>query len=437
MLHRRELCVTPLGAEIDLSNARNVHEARLIHVQGCGALTERSYELPEDRDSLGDILSILTLNETPLLQMELPCCPTCAGLIAAGRGIENVNCAELEAISERINAPFESLEQSIRDLEPLLTLLKTGLYVIADAVCVPTDGDGSFFWAVQNEPTRHPATGMAVDMASDDYDYYDGQPLYLYPSQSAARFDAARVDYYKPRIMQPDAPRAVAYTVTDSLNLLLDGHHKAAAAAALHRPVPCLLILPMSGIEYSGKFGLSGKPKALLFHSVQVRADGLPNKMVKNLIADRKVDFTLSRQRIAPGKLIGRDWEDRFLRAGGHYPAMRELAQMLSTGCSFTEPVPEEWLQRHLAQPEREEAQRAIAGVIPIMELQADGRLRAIALQVAREFPPCRAQFFAYRALSRLKGDAEIEQLFVDYLVEHDDRHDALREIVNGYWDEE
>ena len=430
MLHQRALRVTPLNAEIDLSNARNVREARLIHVQGCGALAERRYHY----DSENDALSVLTLHKTPLLQMELPLCPTCAGLVAAGHGIENGNCAELEAISERINAPFVSLEQSIRDLEPLLTLLKTGLYVVADALCVPADGDGSFFWAVQNEPKRTPATGMAVDTENDDY--FDGQPLYLYPSQSAARFDAARADYYMPLMAQPDTPRAIAYTVAECLNLLLDGHHKAAAAAALHRPVPCLLILPLSGMEYHGTFYFSKKPKALIFHSVRVRADGLPNELVKATAAELKANFPLLKQRIAPGKLVGRDWEDRLLRAGSDYPSTRELAEMLSTGLSFTEPIPEEWLWQHLAHPEREDAQRAIAGAIMIMELQTDPRLRAIALQIAREFPVCRARRFAYRALSRMKGDAEIEQLFVDYLVEHDDKHDALREIVDGYWDE-
>ena len=431
MLHQRALYATILGAEIDLSDARNVREARLVHVQGSGALTERSYA----HGNFDDKLSVLTLHKTPLLQMELPLCPTCAGLIAAGHGIENVNCAELEAISERINAPFISLEQSIRDLEPLLTLLKTGLYVIADAVCVPADGDGSFFWAAQNEPKQNPATGMAVDTTSYVYEYYDGQPLYLYPSQSAARFDAARADYYMPLMAQPDAPRAIAYTAAESLSLLLDGHHKAAAAAALRRPVPCLLILPLSGMEYRGKLDLAKKPKALIFHSVRVRADGLPNKLIKAMAADLKADFTLSKHRIAPGKLVGRDWEDRFLRAGGEYPETRELAEMLSTGLSFTEPIPEEWLRQHLAHPEREDAQHAVAGAIPILELQADPRLRAIALQIAREFPVCRARRLAYRALSKMKNDAEIEQLFVDYLVEHDDKHDEMREIVDGYWD--
>ena len=88
-----------------------------------------------------------------------------------------------------------------------------------------------------------------------------------------------------------------------------------------------------------------------------------------------------------------------------------------------------------MAHPDREDAQRAIAGAIPILELQADLRLRTIALQIAREFPVCRARRLAYRALSRMKGDAEIEQLFIDYLVEHDDKHDMMREIVDGYWD--
>jgi len=54
-------------------------------------------------------------------------------------------------IQEKVNSNYLSLEESIENIEPLLTLLETGFYLIADAICYPTDGDKNFFWNTPNK----------------------------------------------------------------------------------------------------------------------------------------------------------------------------------------------------------------------------------------------------------------------------------------------
>ena len=63
-------------------------------------------------------------------------------------------------------------------MEPLLKLFETGFYLIAEAECYPTDGNGNFFWNIPNEFTDSPATGLAYLEDSDTYCVFN-QPVYL------------------------------------------------------------------------------------------------------------------------------------------------------------------------------------------------------------------------------------------------------------------
>jgi len=95
-------------------------------------------------------LSNIALNEIPLIQINAPGCRTCESLLATGYGIENADCNELKEIRNRINADFLDLETSILDLSPVLKLLESGLYVIADMMCYRKNGEGNFFWNICN-----------------------------------------------------------------------------------------------------------------------------------------------------------------------------------------------------------------------------------------------------------------------------------------------
>ncbi len=117
------------------------------------------------------------------------------------------------------------LETSIIDITPILGLLQTGLYVIGDIEAYPTDGNGHFFWEINDSFTENPATAGVL---TDDYDYVDGIPVYLYPTQDTKFFDENRVDYYLKMYYDFDyAPRAIIYNYSEFISLILDGHHKA------------------------------------------------------------------------------------------------------------------------------------------------------------------------------------------------------------------
>ena len=227
----KNLSVEILDIKLDTSDVPSIKEARLVHINGKAKLVNDVARYGSDHRSPRQI----KLNDVPLLQAKIPNCPTCCSLLATGYGIENANCKELLAIQESINSNYISLEKSIRDIEPLLTLFETGFYLIADAICYPTDGDKNFFWNVPNK------------LENENYfEYIYGQPVYLYPTQTTDSYDKNRVNYYTSKFkeLSDSSPRAIVYYLDNFMNFVIDGHHKACASALLGEPLRCLLIIP-------------------------------------------------------------------------------------------------------------------------------------------------------------------------------------------------
>ena len=86
---------------IDVNNIEWCNEAVLIYVKnGKGTLTHRVSE----EDDEFTYASQLLLNDKPIIQAKYSICPTCAGLLATGYGIENINSEELTKARECMNS---------------------------------------------------------------------------------------------------------------------------------------------------------------------------------------------------------------------------------------------------------------------------------------------------------------------------------------------
>ena len=130
-------------------------EAILFSVKnGKGTLTHRVSETDKDYE----YVSQLMLNNKPILQGKYPACPTCAGMLAAGYGIENINSKELTKVRECMNSEFSGMKSAFNNIKPLLGLLDDGYYVLADTRLYPSNGQGEFFYSVPNELTRNDVT---------------------------------------------------------------------------------------------------------------------------------------------------------------------------------------------------------------------------------------------------------------------------------------
>ena len=186
---KENLFVDILDLKVDCSEIINIKEAKLVYVNGKGKLT---VEIGKTEPNIWQAPSKIKLNDIPLIQSKVSDIPTWCNLLATGYGIENANCKELLEIQEKINSDYINLETSINNMKPLLTLLESGFYLIADAICYPTDGE-NFFWNVPNNLTENLTTAPAY---LGEGTYVFNQPVYLYPTQTTNSYNKDRVDYY-------------------------------------------------------------------------------------------------------------------------------------------------------------------------------------------------------------------------------------------------
>lgn len=187
---------TDFPLKLNTDNLNWCRDARLLLIEGNGTLKWESRGRNEDWSQQ----YALTLRGTPLIVHNAPECPTCAGLLATGYGLDKADAPELQQISDVINAPYVDLDTSIASMAPLLGLLSSGLYVIADGDSFPADGNGNFFWDVPDAFSNVEATGPAWYNDPDfEFTYSEGAPVFLYPSQPRTRLNQERVDYYTQR----------------------------------------------------------------------------------------------------------------------------------------------------------------------------------------------------------------------------------------------
>ncbi|WDB73193.1 hypothetical protein PS034_17135 [Escherichia albertii] len=164
-------------------------------------------------------------------------CPTCAEFVYSGFADDEQGAAQFLSALENWNRPWSGMADAFAALTPLFSCLADGYYLLEDCELYPTDGNGHFFWAATDHSSSNPATVAVWD---PEYGYFsDTAPCFLLPGQPPSHFNPERATFYRDK---PDA-RALAWYLTDSyLCVLLDGHHKATAAALEGRPLKTLVI---------------------------------------------------------------------------------------------------------------------------------------------------------------------------------------------------
>jgi len=426
LLFKNKLMVEKLNVDIDISKIPTIKSARLVSIIGKGILSTHTTVM-NDSYYGSRCLTQIKLNAIPLVQINAPCCPTCSNILATGYGIENANCKELSDIRDVINESFISLDASVEALKPLLTLLKSGLYIIADTVCFPTDGNDAFFWNVPNEPTNNLATA-GILLPEVNYTFVSGQPVYLYPTQSTDCYKEERVQHYINVFKSSgNHPRAVVYQFGEFINFIIDGHHKACAASILGKPLNCIVIIPFKGYEYH-KFGNKMIPDTLQFSSIKVHKKDILDKYLPSI--PKRLKYKNSPD-ITSGKINRRVWEKEYLDSVKNYPSTMEYVDMIAAG--VPNDITDDLIACCLVNLD-DENQQKMKAILFVLKYHNDLRWKQVAIACANRLPNCTLRKQAYKALCTLKNDPEVEQLFIDYLVDCNDKHDLILPIINSYW---
>lgn len=203
----------------------------LISVQnGRGLLKE---ELIDTKDSSHLVLS---LGDQPLMQLQGNeyFCPTCEKILKSAYGPEQSESFRAQMHGLNHNEDFVEL---VKSMTPFWELLSNGCYILLDTKLYPTDGNGHLFWSVPNLDCTLPGTCIYY---YGDCEWGNCRPYFTITTQAYKTLNPDRVKYYE---KYPQG-RALAYHMDGYMTALIDGHHKAMAAAKTHQMVNALVIIP-------------------------------------------------------------------------------------------------------------------------------------------------------------------------------------------------
>ena len=426
---KENLFVDILDLKVDCSEIINIKEAKLVYVNGKGKLT---VEIGKTEPNIWRIPSKIKLNDIPLIQSKVSDIPTWCNLLATGYGIENANCKELLEIQEKINSDYINLETSINNMKPLLTLLESGFYLIADAICYPTDGE-NFFWNVLNNLTENLTTAPAY---LGEGTYVFNQPVYLYPTQTTNSYNKDRVDYYieKFKNSADNKPRAIVYNFEEFINFIIDGHHKACASTILKEPVSCILIIPDR--IYKNYY----KNICLNFSGILVDYKDIPKEYTQYI---KKEKFSPSQEKIEikDGIVNNREWEKEYINSAKHYLSIIDYANVIDIMQDNEIEVNDIFIKNCLENFDKD-SQVKMKKLLYLLKFTDIKKAQEIALKYAKktlreEEIDKELKQLVYRILLSDKNNEEVENIFIDYIVYHsDNKEDPILNIINSYWEE-
>jgi len=426
---KENLFVDILDLKVDCSEIINIKEAKLVYVNGKGKLT---VETGKSRHPDWEAPSKIKLNDVPLIQAKIPDCSTCSSLLATGYGIENANCKELLEIQEKINSDYINLETSINNMKPLLTLLESGFYLIADAICYPTDGE-NFFWNVPNNLTENLTTAPAY---LGEGTYVFNQPVYLYPTQTTNSYNKDRVDYYIEKFKNStyNKPRAIVYNFEEFINFIIDGHHKACASTLLKEPVSCILIIP--GKIYEDYY----KNTYLNFSRILIDYKNIPKEYTQYI---KKEKFSPSQEKIEinDGIVNNREWEKEYINSAKHYLSLLDYSNIIDIMQDNEIEVNDIFIKNCLENFDKD-SQVKMKKLLYLLKFTDIKKAQEIALKYAKktlreEEIDKELKKLIYKILLNVKNNEEVENIFIDYIVYYsDNKEDPVLNIINSYWEE-
>ena len=426
---KENLFVDILDLKVDCNKIINIKEAKLVYVNGKGKLT---VETGKSEPPNWEAPTKIKLNGIPLVQAQIPDCPTCSSLLATGYGIENTNCRELLEIQEKINSDYVNLETSIDNMKALLTLLKSGFYLIADAICYPTDGE-NFFWNVPNNLTEN-LTTAPVYLGEGTYVF--NQPVYLYPTQTTNSYNKDRVDYYikKFKNSADNKPRAIVYNFEEFINFIIDGHHKACASTILKEPVSCILIIPDR--IYKNYY----KNICLNFSGILVDYKDIPKEYTQYI---KKEKFSPSQEKIEikDGIVNNREWEKEYINSAKCYLSLLDYVNVIDIMQDNEIEINDIFIKSCLENFDKD-SQVKMKKLLYLLKFTDIKKAQEIALKYAKktlreEEIDKELKQLIYKILLNVKNNEEVEKVFIDYIVYYsDNKEDPVLNIINSYWEE-
>lgn len=397
-------------------------EAILLYIKsGLGKL-----KLANGKTEKGLIKKFLLLNDIPLVKWHEDdyCCPTCEKLISAGYGIDTVDPKILEIIKS-IRGNNATLEENILELTPILRLLEENIYMVSKITLYPTNGVGGFFWDVKNKPKS---------LWSTCDTYYKlhvsaGYPAYLLPTQTPKCFNEKQVEFYREKLWDGEKLCGLAMYIDGYLCALLDGHHRATACLLEGKEFSCMTIVPMNGWARH----IQENKEYAMFGGYSINVDDIDGRIRKkasdNFTKSIKLDAKGAEEYLALINDIWDNyvWADEFNQKAKCFPTVEGLASIQMAGDLSDERIEE------LLKLRRRDYEDDLDMVFNALTLKDKNRAKKLALKLGKS----ERYLFMWESVMKYLScyrDEEVEQFFIDFLINDDKIRRELTKIADDYF---
>ena len=371
-----------------------------------------------------EALSALLFGDIPLVKFhsnEPYFCPTCESLVSTGYGLDACNSELITEMHERFNHKYISVDDSFQSLTPLLGLLSSGYYALLDTELVPTNGNGEFFWKFNSIPTLNRASRSIHDGFGH---WSSSKPYYILPTQPPNYYNEKQVEFYR----GSNEYRALAYHLDGSLCALLDGHHKATAAALDSKKVKALVIMSTGSVwETNKQHNTQG---GISINGITLTEDEMivPVKTVLSQFKDKQMTKSETENYISKinSSYDSYIWPKEILDTEKCFPDALAAARIEWAG-----DLSDERLDRIISKAENVDENNAINIATALYHTKSP-RFKEIVFHFCRDYSFVLQWPDLYRLLSNI-GDSDVEDFFIDYLVQGDKDHPIVKNIVDDY----
>lgn len=351
-------------------------------------------------------------------------CPTCEKIMRSGYGLEQ----EFHLQMDKINQSREKipLMQAVLDIFPLMGLLPSGFYAIVDTKLHPTDGNGHFFWDIPNNTDDDGQFYRGTCLYQfDDFKWGSLRPYFTVATQPKHKCNMQRVEYYR---HQPGC-RVVAYYMDGYMTALLDGHHKAFAAAMDNTDVNALVIIP--GYLYTDRQrNVTGCRAADLKFSIedlginQNDIDELKNSVMSEKISEKEV-VRIQESMKRNNRLY--DFPVPVKNIADNYPSVEEQAYIDRAGI-ITDALLNDILCKKVQYSEEE--------VIVLMKGLSGlkhPRFWEMGEFFCGQCQTGKAKYLILKKMMELPKNEEREQFFIDKMVELEQDYPDIKNLILDY----
>lgn len=391
-------------------------------INGKGIIHEEFYELMDDKSYCA-----LMMGDTPLFQFQGDeyYCPTCEKIMKSGYNLEQSE----EFYNQVINATKEdvSFEAALESIKPLLGLLESKYYIVLDTSLYPTDGNGHLFWEIPNENKEMPGTCIYY-FREKGLTWGQLKPYFTAGTQPVNKLSEERVNYY---YNKNGSSRAIAYYMDGYMTALLDGHHKAMAAALKGEKMNALVIIScFNSIKNMGEkkydiVGMGSMEFPCNEYGLKTEKSTVQNKISKEQ-QWQKVKKIL--QQIPQAPLI-HNLPYNTIELAKQYPDIRTMAYTDLVG-----EITKERIEQILTEKENLLPDQAIDFLEAIGGLRHES-LREIADLFFYKYQKIsNVVITCFKVLTKLPHTDELDSYLIDKMVEFEDEYPTVKDYVMEYF---